>query len=244
MTMSTAIQKMPTQIFARTPAEMKKANESLIGWCNLKISKMKDEHDDLAENLAIAKRSKWKISTLARHVKLALARVSYYEKMRDILKLGYMIVPNLEMAAFAIRTDSKRPRKNLCASFYRVDTIPDENAKKLPGGEGRYVSTEQQVACSQKTVTQDEDNPDKTEYSMWATGFNDVEFPIAVASPGVLKSTSDAMGQKIFDEVGIVRGSSCGDPIIIGRILDPRSTTYNPRMVTFFVAWFLPLESL
>jgi hypothetical protein len=49
------------------------------------------------------------------------------------------------------------------------------------------------------------------------------------------------MALRVFDEMGTVTNQSGRDPIVVGRLLDPRG---NRRCTTFFVAWWLDTATL
>ncbi|NIN69677.1 MAG: hypothetical protein GTO63_34330 [Anaerolineae bacterium] len=78
-----------------------------------------------------------------------------------------------------------------------------------------------------------------------------------------MKATSRAMALKIFDEIGVLpsetpkgraqtrdrrqlvrSGSMRGDPILVGRLLDPRGTKRNPKVMNFIIGWRLDTSTL
>ena len=101
------------ELTATTPVEMQQAQAALIEWCGRKIAAMKHDAAELAENLAIAIRNKWKSSTLKRHADLAVKRVTFYEKIKAALEAGYCIVPHFPVTIFAIRTGRDTPLAKL-----------------------------------------------------------------------------------------------------------------------------------
>lgn len=67
------------------------------------------------------------------------------------------------------------------------------------------------------------------------------DFPFLAVKPAVLAATQNAMALRVFDEIGTVQNSAGRDPIIVGRLLDPRG---NGRVSTFFIAWWLNTADL
>ena len=69
-----------------------------------------------------------------------------------------------------------------------------------------------------------------------------------------MQATSDALHRFLFDQVGIATGGDYAtvqsqrrrrsDPMVVGQIIDPRSTKYQRRVVSFFIAWWLNTEDL
>jgi hypothetical protein len=112
---------------ATVPEEMAAAQEALIGWCRRKKSLMEAERDEAQASYEHALKHKWKASVLKRHADLFAKRALYYGKMLTALQAGYMIVPNMPLQLFAVRTGRKNPPRNWI--YYRYESeVPD-----LPG---------------------------------------------------------------------------------------------------------------
>lgn len=236
---------MELEVSATTPLEMSQAQDSLIAWAKWKIGKMKQEARELAENLAIAIKNKWKTDTLRRHSALAVKRVTFYEKIKAALEAGYCIVPNFPIDLFAIRTDRKKPRSKWHFGSYEAGSFQfQQQSAQLPVGEGEYKSANPLVKTDVDTEVKD--GFTKKHYTEHATDFGEVEFPIQMARPKIMKAVSRAMALKIFDQFGLF-AQGIGDPIITGEIVDPRNTARSPihmRRVTFIVAWHLNVRDL
>ena len=235
---------MESDVSATTPLEMSQAQDSLIAWCARKIESMKHEAAELAENLAIAMKNKWRTSTLKRHADLAAKRVTFYEKIKAALEAGYCIVPNFPITIFAIRTEKEKPLKKVYVGIWRTGGSFMQDAQILPIGEGEYKDPNPFVSTSEKQIT-DDSGQKKTQYTKWATKFDDeIEFPIQMAKPKIMKATSRAMALKIFDQFGLFDQVK-GDPIITGEILDPRPTGSGVRKhITFIIGWHLDVRDL
>jgi hypothetical protein len=236
---------MELEVSATTPLEMSQAQDKLIAWCNHKIEVMKHEAVELAENLAIAIKNKWKTDTLRRHSVLATNRVTFYEKIKAALEAGYCIVPNFPIDLFAIRTNRKKPNKKWHFGTYEAGSWHFmQTAAQLPVGEGEYKSVHPLVQTDVDTEVKD--GATKKSYAEHATDFDDVTFPIQMAKPKIMEATSQAMALKIFDQFGLFAPGT-GDPIITGEIVDPRNNHKNPvhmRRVTFIIAWHLNVRDL
>lgn len=232
------------QVSAFTPDEMLHANAALIQWCDHKIGSLKAEHEELREAYDHAKEKKWKTSTLAKHSGLALKRVEFFVKMRSALQEGFYIVPNFPVTVFAIRTDKKEPLSLL--TFETCIRAPGnaktQTAGMLSEGGGEYRNPFPHVA-EYKDGT---DDGGKQKWESFATGWQDLEFPISMSKPAIMQATSRAMALKIFDEIGILQESRSGDPIIIGRLIDPRPTASRhwKKHLSFVIAWHINTKVL
>ena len=226
-------------LVALTPADMVPAQANLVAWCEQKILAVKAELADLETNLELATEHGWKHTTVAASVNRTAKRVLYYEKLKAAVEAGYLIVPNFPIDVFAVRVQrSKQPQKT--ASYSYNPDYKTARAELLPAGEGRYVDEE--LYTSDESY--DRTKPDgKTErVNVFVSGDYDTpDFPVVMVKPAILQATQRAMALRVFDEMGTVRNQAGRDPIVVGRLLDPRG---NGRCTTFFVAWWLDTASL
>lgn len=170
---------------------------------------------------------------------------TFYEKILAALKAGYAIIPNFQMNVFAIRTKAKAPRSESRAGQY--NQFP-QRAQLLTQGEGAYVSP-QPLVVTTKTKDKDGQGRDVERYFQSPDDeFQDVEFPIALAKPQLMSRVGEAMAAKLFDEVGVAvdtwnrnRGGGHGDPVLLGRLLNPRT---NRPSVSFFLGWYFDPSKL
>lgn len=229
------------EVIAETPAEMVAANSALIQWCDHKIEMLQKEHAELEAAYLHAKKCKWQTGTLERQSKLAARRVEFYGRIKSALEAGYYIVPNFPITAFAVRTDRKQPLKMVSASHWNTR---EQKASGLPTGEGEYKNPfPPQYQREVPEPTSQDQNRKVTEY--WAQGWYNLDFPINMVKPRIMEASSRAMALKIFDDLGILPDPNPKtDPMIIARILDPRSTTYRRRFVSFLIAWALDTRTL
>ena len=229
-------------VLARYPYQMEKCQAELIAWAKRKQQAMQIEADDLGENLEIAVRNNWGTGGLTRALDMAVKRVQFYEKIVMALEAGYVIVPNFPVEMFAIRTRRKKPDAGATTAWSGSHT---QEAQVLPAGEGRYLNPEPVVHRREIEYTDAQGKPvEKTEY--FAHHFRDeLDFPFATAKPAILSAAEQALADKFFDDLGALPGSRRkGDPIIVGRIYDPRHKRYSPRFVTFMIAWFVDTRDL
>lgn len=225
-------------VIARYPYQMEKCQKSLIEWCAQKIAQTQAEADDLLENLEIAKKNGWGTAAFVRHSRKAIQRVQFYDKIKLALEAGHCIVPNFPVDIIAIRTKKHKPEEQ--EDKDRWDR-KEQSADVLPSGEGEYKSP--LPVIFQRALPTGKDGAAETYY--FAKEFQDCDFPFTVAKPEILSATALAMMDKVFDEIGVLPGSKKrkADPIIVGRIIDPRST-YDKRFVTFLIAWFVDTSVL
>lgn len=221
-------------VIARYPHEMEVANKSLVEWCERKVAATRAEGADLLSNLEVAERNRYGCAkTLRRAYDKSVKMEHYYDKIKEALMLGYCIVPNFPVTMFAIRTDKNKPRqdpKDRPSAAAKLEPV------MLPSGEGDYK------------------NPDGIVYSrgsddhkiFFAHSFrSEIDFPFVMAKPEIFNATARAMADKVFDEIGSLPGvKPKGDPIIVGRIRDPRSTTYNKKFISFLIAWYVDTREL
>jgi hypothetical protein len=225
-------------VIAETPDEMKSANQALIEWCAQKIKLVKEEHKELQECYEVAKKNRWRWRPLKHHAELAAKRVEYYKKMEAALRAGYYIVPNFPVSIFAIRTNRDTPLRLVTTNNW---SSHEQKAQMLPQGEGDYKSSDPHVWSRPIDWDKEKKQYTKTEY--WAESFKQIEFPISMMKPRVMEAVTRAMAMKIFDDFGILPGHRKVDPVIVGRIIDPRNP-WRDKLVSFIIAWALDTEVL
>ncbi len=224
-------------VTASNPGEMAEANRGIIAFCDRKVDELIAERTELEGNLAAALKNKWKVSGLKNAVRRSKRRVAYFKKIQSAVRQGFHIIPSFQgsVEIFAIRTDAARPRDR---SLYRYG-VPDMKCRLLPEGEGRYVGPVPYMESMMVEENGKEHSEDR------ATDIDEeIDFPFDMAKPDIMEITSRAMAIKLFDEIGILPERRTVDPIIVGRIKDPRSGTYNDRYATFMIAWHLDLNDL
>lgn len=232
-------------LVARSPDEMRAAQDGLSQWFEAKIEICRRDSADLEESLSIATLHKIPTDALRRQANLMAKRVEFYKKCKAAVDAGFCIVPNFPVDVFAIRTDRRRPSPGFTTSWSATHKQP---APGLPAGEGEYKDPDPIILTDrQPSGRKDVAGKEIVERVTWAERFRgEIEFPISISRPEVLGEVARAMAGKVFDEIGISpsRTVKKKDPIVVGRIKDPRSTKENPRFVTFLLAWWLNTADL
>lgn len=230
---------MERTLIATTPAAMVDARFHMVDWCKARIEANEVVIADSETEHAIAVKNGWRPKAWERRMNEAKRRVDFYKKIIAALESGFYIVPNFAMHAFAIRTKAKNPSGG--ESDYQWEEFR-QNAQILARGDGHYVSPLPAKASDRE----ERERKDGTKYEQnvyWPEEFKEVEFPIHLAKLETMKATEKAMALQVFDEIGEARDAAqgCGDPMILGRILNPRR---GRAAVTFFISWIMPLEYL
>jgi hypothetical protein len=238
-------------VIAQTPDEMKSANLALIAWCDQKIRELRAEHVELCTASDHAKKMKWQWRTLHAQALKCAKRMIYFGKMRQALKEGFFIVPNFPVNVFAIRTERGYPLQmwSIDENYsYKPFRHKQQPSSMLPEGEGEYKNPFPLVRHRRELAKKPDGSP-QINWVQWADEFKDIEFPLCMAKPQIMEATSRAMAMKLFDDFGLFEGHTTmrvhverrvtRDPIIVARLKDPRSTTYEWRGISFIVAWHL-----
>lgn len=244
-----AVQKLPSDITDLIPADKvvimtspdqaENAQKAVRAWCDLRLNEVEAELKDIQENLDIAKKNKWRTVNLKRLHTTASRRVDYYVKVARALEMGYVLVPNFPVDVFAVRV-----RGDYEPGFdTAVGYVPSVKADKLPEGEGEYVDHEMKRKGSHKEEYETSGGHKRETVVSHFQGHAAVSPPATLAKPMLLGALSKALQRKIFDEIGVLPERKGKDPILVGRILDPRDP-YNNRHITFLLAWWLDLETM
>lgn len=234
------------EVSAQTPIEMVQCHEAMIRWCENKISLVKNEARELKEAFEHAVKRKWKSATLKRHTALAEKRVTFYEKILEAFKAGYYIVPNFPVTLFAIRTKAQSPKSEYCLLKWSGQHNFQQEAQVLAQGEGEYQNPNPIIRTGPAQEIQ-ESGGTVTKQPFWADKWDDMEFPANMARLHVMEAATRAMALKVFDEVGFLPEDHKRnpDPVLVGRIIDPRPQYYGPkRRISFMIGWHIDTRTL
>jgi hypothetical protein len=244
--MTTAVAPAPLadcQLVARNRFELQAAHTKMVEWATNKLEQVDVDLDVERTALGVAKASGWVHAPFERRIKKLERMRLFYEKIHAALEAGYAIVPNFQMNVFAIRTRDAAPR-GAPQSSSQAWPVPDftQRAQAVRADEGSYQNPVP-VLHRDKSVVQGADGKQSVEYTFWPDAeFSDIAFPAALAKPVLMQATSEAMAMKLFDEIGVAvdtwdqnRGRAHGDPILLGRLLNPRRA--RPAL-TFFIGWY------
>lgn len=221
-----------TALVAMSPAELPAAQQALAAWCDHKIAALLAESKECDDHRLIAQTHGWKMGSLTARINLLARRVTYYEKLKAAVDAGYLIVPNMPIDVLAVRVKRAAPGPKKAGRHW----TPRTEQQLLPAGQGRYVDDTLAAARDESYETPDgKGGMKKVEYFV-ADEYDEPDFPWAAVKPVVMDATARAMALKVFDQIGMVRNDGGRDPIMVGRLLDPRG---GWRCATFFLAWWL-----
>ena len=248
-------------VVARNPQEMMVAQARLVSWAIAKVAECREALAEMEANLAAAQKMKWRVEPLKRAVRDCSRRVTFYEKVKQALDAGYVIIPNFECDVFAIRTDRLTPpHKDAVGAGTRHADVSEVEAPSIPAGKGQYVADEAQTSHMTYEAEPWHDGEThaaggkKFQTRTWASAFREVDFPFAFARSAIMTATQEAMALRLFDEIAVspdrkgVGGAGLhrkGDPMVIGRIVLPKKSTYQERpMISFLITWFVDTRAL
>lgn len=238
---------------ALTPGEMPTVQAEIAAWCQVKLIALGRDLADARQNIVQAKRRKWKSSGWDGIIRKTVKRMLYYAKIKAAVRAGFVIVPNFPVELIAVKVDNERPRHAVATYPSSINTA--EPDMWLGPGQGRYVNE----TLPHEDIGYQQQLPGKD--PVWkplarvgAPGYDEeIDFPVTLVKPVVLKATQRAMCLKIFDTIGLVnqdgrttsRAQAKSDPIVVGQIIDgSTSKRSGQRRMTFFIAWWLDTRML
>lgn len=230
---------MDDTLVALSPSDMPAAQTALVAWCDRKIEQVQGIVADLKHNFAIATKNRWSPRhTLAKAITREEQRIAFYGKIKAAVEAGYLIIPNFPVDAFAVRVrEGSKPR--WMQGEWRTNRLVDAQPQALPAGEGHYVDDQKVVEDHSHT-----DPNGKAHRHLTTNAYDeDIDFPLVDVKPVILQAAERAMALRIFDSIGVVRERKKEDPILVGTVYD-HSGRDKQKRVTFFLAWWLDLESL
>jgi len=227
------------QIVARDAEEMATAQKQLEAWFNGKITVLKRDLKESHETAEAARRGGFVHKPFEKAASRIQKRIEYYEKCRDACAAGYVLVPNMPMTLFALRTNRNKPRTNWQSNW---QSGWPERSDSPPSGEGRYVDDDS-FTKRRETPFIGRDGKEHMKVERSPSRFDEeIDFPVSIAKPAIMTRTAEAMAVKCFDEIGVVDNQDGrGDPLVVGHIRDPRG---NGRGATFLIAWFVDTAEL
>lgn len=239
-------------VVARSPQDVRTQHGSLKEWVHRQLDETNSELSEINGLLEKAKRQKFGTKDIAKHQKKIIAYKKFLIKIFAAIQAGYTIIPNFDIESLAVRSDGRTVAGN------KHYSPPIHGAMKLEIGKGRYVSPEPEFE-SWTQAGKDYHGEAITETFYYATKNAPVPMPLFLARTQLAETLMSAMKEKLFDEIGIVNGkrqhqthrvpvsaqTATGiDPILVGRILHPKASQWNKRMVTFFLGWWMDTKML
>lgn len=241
---------MNNQLIALTPQDLAPAQQHLMVWCHQKIQALGKELREHRQNLRIAKTHKWKHSGWVNVERRTKARMIYYTKIRDAVRAGFLLIPNLPVEVIAVRVSNDAPRSDTATYPNEINKAQAEPLLAI--GKGRYVDE----TLPHQDLTHYERNEQGEPALVPAVSVGhafteEIDFPFIAVKPQILEATARVMALKLFDQIGIAHGLTTSslthrrsDPMVIGQMLGEK-VGYGPRKVaSFFVAWWLDFEDL
>lgn len=232
-------------VIARTPQEMQEAKDKMAGFFLARLQQANTELEQAEQALADAKARKWATGPFRNCVTMASKMAIFYEKIYHAADAGYCIVPNFPITVLAVRTEITGPTQGCVDHRWEIER---EDAQLLPKGDGEYISPDVKVRSAPKHEWDAAKNQYVTKEGYKPFALKDPEFPIRFAPIRLLDDASRAMAGKFFDQIGVIPGKKRPDPMLIGRILDPRGKAVDhrndSRMVSFLIAWWLDPRSI
>lgn len=212
------------------------AHRNVGAWIHARRDALAVELGEAREALAKAKERKWATETLDRLVKNLEKHEVFLDKVAGAIEAGYTIVPNFDFEQLAVRTARSVPGGS--------DTSqPRIGAARLPAGAGEFVSPEPYFTSWETEEKRGERTVKVTIFQ--ATDHAPVDVPFALMKRDLADALHAAMQEKLFDEIGIVRDTPKGDPVLVGRINHPKKINrWDRRGVTFFIGWWFDVRTL
>jgi hypothetical protein len=229
-------------VMARTPAQLDQSREQVKDWLQLKLRSLRAAEQNAQENLDAAIQAKVKTSAWKAVIYRERRRIKYYEKLYAALEAGYYIVPDFPINVIAVRTKKTRP--TVGGTEYRwASDVRDEPHQFLPVGEGEYVNPDIAAYPVQRNVQNSEGKTESVTRHQAAFEFDEIDFPLRVIRPQILKDFSKAVQAKIFDEIGVLPDTRRRqDPVVVGRI--ELKEGYTRKSCSFIISWWIPTSSL
>ena len=217
-------------LVALSPADLAPTQAALGGWCSEKVAALQREQADLEEHLLIASANGWKLAGLNSALNRVARRVTSYEKNQGGRRGGVSGCAELP------GDDAGGPRetRDTAARDERLQVRPFRREGAVAPG-GRRALRGRHADPPGRELHRREGREEGTQDAAGRGLVRRTGLSVHAGEAAVLDATQRAMAFKVFDEIGVVMNRS-GDPIMVGRILDPRG---NGRCVTMFLAWWL-----
>lgn len=246
-----------THLTAINPLEMQAAQGDLKAHLGQKLTVIEREIVEANAALNEARRNGWAEGPLLYARNRLVDDETYYNKILAAVEAGHTIIPEFPIEVFAIRRNKPDASSNF-GTYGREWSSQPAKADCAPVGVGEYRSPEAEV--KPRTVENKSPGAQERGEPRWFTHWrrtgnpaSDVQFPREAARAPVMAATATAMGDKVFDQMGICLPTANAarsaqrarrpDPLIIGQILR-KSEGASQRCASFIIAWYLNLNDL
>lgn len=226
----------PYHLVAQNQEQLAAAHGGMLAWARNAQDLVEGEIEGEQANLEAAIAANFKTAPFENRINRLARRKIFYHKLEEALLAGFVLVPNFPMNTFAVRTKAKHPhgrQRDGLGHGHQQPQLADV-------GEGEYRNPVPLLETSTETRAKLGD-PTKTyeQVVSWPSDWQEeIDFPLAIARPELMQRTASTMAKKLFDEIGVAvdsNWSTRGDPILLGRIRNPRP---GRPSVTFFLGWY------
>jgi hypothetical protein len=231
----------PTSVVANTGESISGMAAPTLEWAERKLAACVAERDELVTARDEAKERKWKVSALAKAALNAIARVTFYEKVRDALSAGFLLfppVPNADCIAIRVPDGMAYPDESYdqIEGAWPRTKFSQQQAYSEPSGHGEYKSPSVSWTMVRKWQKNLDGGKTETVRDWEALALKDPEFPLVMAKPEIIQCVSAAMELKVFDEIRMFPFERRkGDPCILGTVWDKRNHKYHYFLISWLV---------
>lgn len=239
------VDEMPEhlQLVAYSKEQMQSAQKQLAEWFSRKLSEAEQQIKEASDAKTSALAGNFNTAPFHRLWQRAKKLAEFYEKALAAVEAGYVVMPDLPVDVFAVRTLRRIPLRKE-SNWARENREQSSEAPAI--GEGRYVDS----VPVEHQYRYDDNDPKTGEVvkkmAYFAAEFSEsIDFPLSIAKPVIMDRVAEAMQMKIFDEIGVLpnRKEKKKDPIVAGIIRRP-GDKYNQRRLMFLLAWYIDTKVL
>lgn len=233
-------------VIATNREQMAAAQAVLVARAEARLVVINAEMDELQENLEKAIKYKLRQTGIIGRLNKLKKRLDFYTKLRAAFEAGFVLIPDMDVEVFAVRTTRREPTKQYRKekSTYSQPTpwLNNVETNRPPLGAGENVSVRPQVR--EGTHTERNEKQELVYVTeRFTDGFLDeIDFPFALAKPQIVDLTTRAMALKVFDDFGVLPASRRGDPMVIGRIILKEG--WRTKRMNFLVCWFVDTREI
>lgn len=242
----TTTDEMPEhlQLVAYSKEQMQAAQVQLVAWFTRKLTEAQQQRNEASDAKTSALAGGFNTAPFHRMWERASKMCEFYEKAVDAVQAGYVIMPDLPVDVFAVRTKRRIPLKG--ETPYQSDSI-EQHSEAPASGEGHYVDSLPVIYRRTYPETDPKTGEKRKKFMYFAKEFAEkIDFPLSIAKPVIMDRVAEAMQMKIFDEIGVLpnRREKKKDPIVVGIIKRPGGDKYNKRRLMFLLAWYVDTKVL
>lgn len=255
----------PTHLVATNPTEMAEARVGAKEWLTAKLAEIETNIIECNRAINVAKENGWATGALTASRNRAVDDETFYNKVLAALEAGFTIIPDFPLEIFAVRRGEPEAQGqqeyngavNAGNTWMGRPAQPDY----APAGAGEYRNPQPYTSTSireNRAPNAQERNEPRYFTTVYRSGYpvGPIVFPSTTARSPVMQATSNAMAEKVFDQVGVClpvvqqgsrrqvqQGARAGDPLVIGQVVRKRVGSQQ-KVISFIIAWYLNLNEL